>query len=431
MVLASFNTFGNITKNTTKLPSAPVITAGTNGPTNTALIYFTPGSGTATNYKYSTNGVSYTALSPSQTTSPLTISGLSNGTTYNITIQSISNLGTSYSSNSVSVSPFYPFQSTTTELLPTLDTATIWQGICCDATGRYVMVATPGGYVRFSQDYGATFVSMGGANAISDAYRLNCDRSGKYAITSGYNATSYTCINCLSGATAAWFPTGISYTKDACVATNDTNGIMYVVAQGGFIWKTTFSKTATPGSLTFSKIGDTTNAANYYGICCSSDGKYVGVILVNGGIKYSQDYGATFSDATVSNGGFISIKCSITGKYMVAGLGANSVIWSSQNYGVTWNQDSNGTINNISYIYMDDSGYNAAFISGLNNVGDAVYFSTTANVSGGLVTVSGSPVNSIGSFGAGICGSSNGKFVYYTNGQAGKDSRGVYRVTSA
>ena len=81
---------------------------------------------------------------------------------------------------------------------------------------------------------------------------------------------------------------------------------------------------------------------------------------------------------------------------------------------------------------MDDSGYNAAFISGLNSIGDYVYYSTTSSVSGGLVTVQYTgDVDSVGSFGAGICGSSNGKYVYYTNGQAGKNVRGVYRLTSS
>jgi hypothetical protein len=77
-------------------------------------VTFTPPSDTGgssiTNYKYSTDGVNYRALSPTQTTSPISITKLSldgttsliNGSTYPITLKAVNSIGDSAASNSIS-----------------------------------------------------------------------------------------------------------------------------------------------------------------------------------------------------------------------------------------------------------------------------------------------------------------------------------------
>ena len=88
-------------------PSAPTIESITAN--NTSLtIYFTAGASNGssiTNYKYSLNGGTFTALSPTDAVSPLTITGLTNGTSYSIQLKAVSNLGDGLASNSVSEAP--------------------------------------------------------------------------------------------------------------------------------------------------------------------------------------------------------------------------------------------------------------------------------------------------------------------------------------
>lgn len=89
-------------------PSAPTIDSITAN--NTSLtIYFTAGAAngsTVTNYQYSTNnGGAFSVLSPTDAVSPITITGLTNGTTYQIVIKAISNLGVGLASNMLSSAP--------------------------------------------------------------------------------------------------------------------------------------------------------------------------------------------------------------------------------------------------------------------------------------------------------------------------------------
>jgi len=88
------------------IPGVPTgLTYTTSG--TSATISFTPGStgGSAiTNYEYSTNGgTSFTAFSPADSASPVTITGLSNGTTYSVKLRAVNAMGHSAASATLSV----------------------------------------------------------------------------------------------------------------------------------------------------------------------------------------------------------------------------------------------------------------------------------------------------------------------------------------
>ena len=75
-------------------PGAPTGLSATPG-NGQAIIAFTApadnGGAAITNYEYSSNdGSSWTAQNPAATTSPLTISGLTNGTTYSVKLRAVS-----------------------------------------------------------------------------------------------------------------------------------------------------------------------------------------------------------------------------------------------------------------------------------------------------------------------------------------------------
>jgi hypothetical protein len=75
--LAQAPTIGTLANNSQNGQLTLTFTAGGNGGKN------------ITNYKYSTDGTTYTAFSPAQTTSPLTISGLTNGTSYTARLKAV------------------------------------------------------------------------------------------------------------------------------------------------------------------------------------------------------------------------------------------------------------------------------------------------------------------------------------------------------
>lgn len=86
------------------VPDAPLITGVTPGNGQLSLDFNAPNdSGSAiTNYSYSTNGgANWTTLSPASTASPIVISGLANGTGYNVAIKAINARGSSAMSNIV------------------------------------------------------------------------------------------------------------------------------------------------------------------------------------------------------------------------------------------------------------------------------------------------------------------------------------------
>ena len=89
----------------TTIPQGPTIGTFTDGGDGvTGTLSFTAGAtgGSAiTNYSYSTDGSTYTTLSPAQTTSPLSLSGLTSGT-YTFSVKAINANGTSSASGGIS-----------------------------------------------------------------------------------------------------------------------------------------------------------------------------------------------------------------------------------------------------------------------------------------------------------------------------------------
>ena len=97
------------------VPGAPTITSIGTGNTELSAFFTAPTSngGTAiTNYKYSTNkGISFSARSPASTSSPIRITGLTNGTEYDVRIRAVNSTGDGTISNALSGTPVAPAPS--------------------------------------------------------------------------------------------------------------------------------------------------------------------------------------------------------------------------------------------------------------------------------------------------------------------------------
>jgi hypothetical protein len=92
------------------LPAPPTALTAIAG-NGEATIGFTPGSdggSSITNYKYSLDGSTFIPLSPASSTSPITIPGLVNGSTYTVYLKAVSAAGESVASSSVNVTPTAP-----------------------------------------------------------------------------------------------------------------------------------------------------------------------------------------------------------------------------------------------------------------------------------------------------------------------------------
>jgi len=113
VVLQAVNALGNGVSSSalsvimpTSTPSAPTNLSSSNVGSTSLTVSFSAGSngGSAiTNYKYSTNGTTYNAVSPASTSTSINITGLSSGTTYNISIKAVNANGDGTASSALSV----------------------------------------------------------------------------------------------------------------------------------------------------------------------------------------------------------------------------------------------------------------------------------------------------------------------------------------
>ena len=92
--------------------SAPTITSIAPGNAQLSVAFTTPssnGGASITNYEYSTNGgISWTTPSPAITSSPFTVSGLINGTTYDVQIRAVNSAGNGAASATTQGTPAAP-----------------------------------------------------------------------------------------------------------------------------------------------------------------------------------------------------------------------------------------------------------------------------------------------------------------------------------
>lgn len=184
-------------------PGAPTSLTATAG-TGSASISFTAGAtngGAISNYEYSLDGVTYTALSPADATSPITIPGLTGGTAYTVYLKARNSAGLSSASAAVSVTPL--------AAAPTLSSVSTTSGTSAGGTS---ITITGSNFLA-----GAT-VTVGGAACTS---------------VTVVSATSITCTT----------PAGTAGAQDVVVTNTDTQ---VATLSSGFTYIAAPSTPATP-----------------------------------------------------------------------------------------------------------------------------------------------------------------------------------------
>ena len=141
-------------------PSAPTSLVATSGDA-TASIAFTAGANNdaaISNYKYSFDNITYTALSPADAGTPVVIPGLTNGTTYSIYLKAVNAAGDGIASASVSVTPLGAPVFTLSASTESRTVNTAATGFTINSTGSaiagFTISATPSG-MSFNTTTGA------------------------------------------------------------------------------------------------------------------------------------------------------------------------------------------------------------------------------------------------------------------------------------
>jgi titin len=108
-------------------PAAPTISSVTaaNGSLAVSFTAGSDGGSPITNYKYSIDGTNYVVLNPATTASPFTINGLTNGTTYSVSIKAVNGIGDSIASIAAAGTPVAPAATTTTTVAAAATTTTV------------------------------------------------------------------------------------------------------------------------------------------------------------------------------------------------------------------------------------------------------------------------------------------------------------------
>jgi Concanavalin A-like lectin/glucanases superfamily/Fibronectin type III domain len=217
-------------------PSAPVITSVIPG-NQELFVYFTqasPGSSPITNYLYSVdNGVTFTAFAPPQTTSPLDITGLTNGTIYDVRVQAVNAIGTSTTSNDISGIP-----SNVLNNPPVL---------------IYYVPGNGSAYIYFTQD------ATGGSPVSSYQYSLT--GGAPYQDVASTGATSPVLITGLTNGT----PVSVTLRAVSAIGPSATGSNALTVTAVATVAATSYLEYDPDNASSYSGAGTTVNNVGSYG----------------------------------------------------------------------------------------------------------------------------------------------------------------------
>ena len=164
------------------VPDAPTALAATIGKGRVSVAFAAGAANGAeiTNYEYSIDsGSTWTTRSPASVTSPVTITGLTNGTTYTVKLRAINSVGTSAASSAVSVTPV---------AAPDAPAALVATAFATDASVSIAFVAgSDNGWAitnyEYSIDSGSTWTTRSPASVTSPVTITGLANGTTYIVT--------------------------------------------------------------------------------------------------------------------------------------------------------------------------------------------------------------------------------------------------------
>lgn len=396
-VVAS-NAYGNALATTqtnsitaTSVPTAPSIGTAINPSgqsytgTASASVPFTQsanGGKAISNYKYSTDGTNYTALSPAQTSSPLTISGLTPGSSYSFYLKAVNENGdsaVSSVSNSVTVS--------TVPQAPTIGTVTVTNATTVSipftagnnggsAITSYTVTSSPS--IALSVSGGTNSpLTVTGSFATNVAYTFTI-RAVNANGTSNASSVSNSVTPLLGYALLQTFNSSGTFTVPSGYTTLAIKGVSSG-AGGAGSGQSVYGGGGGGGGIPFVLEGISTNAGTNYAVTIGSAGTggnsgANGAFGNNGNAAGSTSFGNILSQGGNANGGSANNNVSPSGRQG----GSSGGSWSA-NIG-TLNQGTGGNGGN--------GGANSATGNGGTNggvVGNAGSASNSANSNDALL----------------------------------------------
>lgn len=224
---------------TTSVPQVPTVGTPSNisgvayGSPAQASLTFTAGATggkSITNYKYSTDGSTYTALSPAQTSSPLTIGGLTAGSTYTFRLKAVNANGDSVATSASSSAKVYTVPNAPTIGSVSSATSAVGQAAVSwtaptnnggDAITGYQITSSPGSITATtsSSPYTMTGLNAGTSYTFTVKAANGSGYSAASSSSGSITASQYSCsIGTLSGNQCTYGAT--AYTGYTCPNTS-------------------------------------------------------------------------------------------------------------------------------------------------------------------------------------------------------------------
>ena len=240
-----------------------------------------------------------------------------------------------------------------------------WNNLAMSASGQY-QTAVSSSPLFISQNYGQSWLTPPSPPPTFEYTSVSISASGQYQLISSPNGFCYYSSNYGNSwsqitniPSLLWTSTGISASGQYQAIGNV--GDLYLSSNYGNTWSV---------------------ISNIFPIyfAMSASGQYITTTTQTGNtIRGSSNYGASTTSTNIPNAMFRAVSMSSSGQYQTVvtrqGFNSNGYIYTSSNYGITWNPITS-VINNWSSVCISYTGQYQMAVTAVNSSGSFVFISS-------------------------------------------------------